>query len=70
VAGLLLSGLRERSGSLAAPMLLHLSANSGAVLAAWAVQHSRTGPDHPGTPDQPGGPEQPGTPDRLSRPHP
>jgi membrane protease YdiL (CAAX protease family) len=58
VAGLLLSGLRERSGSLAAPMLLHLSANSGAVLAAWAVQHSRTGPD------------QPGGPDRLSRPHP
>jgi membrane protease YdiL (CAAX protease family) len=39
-AGLLLSGLRERSGSLAAPMLLHLSANSGAVVAAWAVQHA------------------------------
>ncbi len=36
-AGLLLSGLRERSGSLAAPVLLHLSANSGAVLAAWAA---------------------------------
>ena len=38
-AGLLLSGLRERSGSLAAPMLVHLTANSGAVLAAWAVQN-------------------------------
>lgn len=38
-AGLLLSGLRERSGSLAAPVLLHLSANSGAALAAWAVQN-------------------------------
>jgi membrane protease YdiL (CAAX protease family) len=50
-AGLLLSGLRERSGSLAAPMLLHLSANCGAVLAAWAVQHSRSGPDQPGAPD-------------------
>ena len=50
VAGLLLSGLRERSGSLAAPMLLHLSANCGAVLAAWAVQHSRSGPDQPGAP--------------------
>ena len=43
VAGLLLSGLRERSGSLAAPMLLHLSANSGAVLAAWAVQNGAAG---------------------------
>ena len=42
-AGLLLSGLRERSGSLAAPMLLHLTANSGAVLAAWAVQNGAAG---------------------------
>jgi membrane protease YdiL (CAAX protease family) len=33
-AGLLLSWLRERSGSLAAPLLLHLSANCGAALAA------------------------------------
>ena len=33
-AGLLLSALRERSGSLAAPMLLHLTANCGATLAA------------------------------------
>ena len=42
-AGLLLSGLRERSGSLAAPMLLHFTANSGAVLAAWAVQNGAAG---------------------------
>jgi membrane protease YdiL (CAAX protease family) len=41
-AGLLLSGLREQSGSLAAPMLLHLTANSGAVLAAWAVRNTRS----------------------------
>jgi membrane protease YdiL (CAAX protease family) len=40
-AGLLLSGLRERSGSLAAPVLLHLSANSGAVLAGWAARNTR-----------------------------
>jgi membrane protease YdiL (CAAX protease family) len=33
-AGLLLSWLRERSGSLAAPVLLHASANCGAALAA------------------------------------
>jgi membrane protease YdiL (CAAX protease family) len=33
-AGVLLSWLRERSGSLAAPVLLHLTANCGAVLAA------------------------------------
>ena len=33
-AGLLLSWLRERSGSLAAPILLHLTANCGAALAA------------------------------------
>jgi membrane protease YdiL (CAAX protease family) len=39
-AGVLLSGLRERSGSLAAPILAHLAANSGAALAAWAV-HNR-----------------------------
>ena len=34
-AGVLLSWLRARSGSLAAPVLLHLASNSGAVLAAW-----------------------------------
>jgi membrane protease YdiL (CAAX protease family) len=33
-AGLLMSWLRERSGSLAAPVLLHLTANCGAALAA------------------------------------
>ena len=33
-AGLLLSWLRERSGSLSAPVLLHLTANCGAALAA------------------------------------
>ena len=36
-AGLLLSWLRERSGSLAAPVLLHLTANCGAALAACAA---------------------------------
>ena len=36
-AGLLLSWLRERSGSLAAPVLLHLTANCGAALAARAA---------------------------------
>jgi membrane protease YdiL (CAAX protease family) len=40
-AGLLLSGLRDRSGSVAAPVLLHLSANCGAVLAGWAVRNTR-----------------------------
>jgi membrane protease YdiL (CAAX protease family) len=36
-AGVLLSWLRERSGSLAAPVLLHLTANCGAALAARSV---------------------------------
>jgi membrane protease YdiL (CAAX protease family) len=35
--GALLSWLRERSGSLAAPVLLHLATNSGGPVAAWAV---------------------------------
>jgi membrane protease YdiL (CAAX protease family) len=35
--GVLLSGLRVRSGSLAAPMLLHLATNCGGALTAWAV---------------------------------
>jgi membrane protease YdiL (CAAX protease family) len=35
--GLLFSWLRSRSGSIAAPMILHLSTNSGAQLAAWAA---------------------------------
>ncbi|HEX9065465.1 MAG TPA: CPBP family intramembrane glutamic endopeptidase [Streptosporangiaceae bacterium] len=36
-AGGLLSWLRESSGGLAAPALLHLTANAGGLLAAWAV---------------------------------
>jgi len=36
-AGVLLSWLRERSGGLAAPIALHLTTNSGAAVAAWAV---------------------------------
>lgn len=36
-AGLLLSWLRERSGSLMAPAVLHLAANSGGLVAAWAA---------------------------------
>jgi uncharacterized protein len=35
--GVLLSWLRTRSGSLAAPTLLHLATNCGGALAAWAV---------------------------------
>jgi uncharacterized protein len=38
-AGLLTSWLRERSGSLAAPVLLHLAANCGAAVAAWSAAH-------------------------------
>jgi uncharacterized protein len=36
-AGAFLSWLRDRSGGVAAPMLLHLAANSGGLVAAWAV---------------------------------
>jgi membrane protease YdiL (CAAX protease family) len=36
-SGVFLSWLRERSGSLAAPALLHLAANCGGLVAAWAV---------------------------------
>jgi membrane protease YdiL (CAAX protease family) len=36
-AGVLLSWLRDRSGSVAASMLLHLTANCGGALAAWWV---------------------------------
>ena len=43
-AGLLLSWLRERSGSLAAPALLHLSANCGAALAARSAPGISTTP--------------------------
>jgi uncharacterized protein len=35
--GVLLSWLRARSGSLAAPVLLHLATNSGGLAAAWAA---------------------------------
>ena len=35
--GVLLSCLRVRSGSLAAPMLLHIATNCGGALTAWAV---------------------------------
>ncbi len=35
--GVLLSWLRVRSGSLAAPILLHLATNCGGALTAWAV---------------------------------
>jgi len=35
--GVLLSWLRVRSGSLAAPMLLHLATNCGGALTAWAI---------------------------------
>jgi uncharacterized protein len=33
----LLSWLRTRSGSLAAPILLHVATNSVGALAAWAI---------------------------------
>jgi uncharacterized protein len=36
-AGAFLSWLRERSGRVAAPVLLHLAANSGGLVTAWAV---------------------------------
>jgi membrane protease YdiL (CAAX protease family) len=42
--GGLLSGFRHRSGSLAAPVLLHLTANCGAALAARAVAGARRVP--------------------------
>jgi len=43
-AGVVLSWLRARSGSLAAPVLLHLTANCGAALAARAVAGARPVP--------------------------
>ena len=39
--GVLLSWLRTRSGSLAAPVLLHVATNSLGALAAWAVTRPR-----------------------------
>src|SRR5262245_7830688 len=44
--GGVLSWLRVRSGSLAAPMLLHLATNCGGARAAWAVARTRP-PDAP-----------------------
>ena len=44
--GGLLSGFRQRSGSLAAPVLLHLTANCGAALAARAVAGARRSRAH------------------------
>jgi membrane protease YdiL (CAAX protease family) len=44
VIGGILSEFREHSGSLAAPVLLHLTANCGAALAARAVLHARRVP--------------------------
>lgn len=38
-AGLGFTWLRNRSGSLLAPMLLHWSLNSSGIVAAWIVQH-------------------------------
>ena len=43
-AGAFLSWLRERSGRVAAPALLHLAANSGGLVAAWAVAGRRPAP--------------------------
>jgi uncharacterized protein len=46
-SGVLLSWLRARSGSLAAPVLLHLATNSGGMAAAWAAGRTPGGPSHP-----------------------
>ena len=43
-AGAFLSWLRERSGRVAAPALVHLAANSGGLIAAWAVAGRRPAP--------------------------
>ena len=43
--GALLSWLRARSGSLTAPVLLHLATNSGGMAAAWAVARLDRAPD-------------------------
>src|SRR5215831_13613563 len=43
--GALLSWLRARSGSLTAPVLLHLATNSGGQVAAWAVASLGRAPD-------------------------
>ena len=41
-AGVLLSWLRARSGSLTEPILLHLAANCGGLVTAWAVASSES----------------------------
>src|SRR5215831_381471 len=46
--GVLLSWLRTRSGSLAAPIMLHLATNCGGALTAWAVAR-REPRDAPGS---------------------
>src|SRR5207244_6496249 len=46
-AGAVLSLLRERSGSLAAPVLLHLAANCAGPLANRAAKKPRNRPDGP-----------------------
>ncbi len=49
-AGAFLSWLRERSGRVAAPALLHLAANSGGLIAAWAVAARRPASSPPVSP--------------------
>jgi uncharacterized protein len=46
--GALLSWLRARSGSLTAPVLVHLATNSGGQIAAWAVASLGRPPDESG----------------------
>jgi len=56
-AGALLSWLRERTGRLAAPVLLHAAVNSGALLAAHAVAaRNRRRPDPAGPGSRPSRP--------------
>ena len=49
-AGAFLSWLRERSGRVATPALLHLAANSGGLIAAWAVAGLRPASSPPVSP--------------------
>ena len=49
-AGAFLSWLRERSGRVATPALLHLAANSGGLIAAWAVAGRRPASSPPVSP--------------------
>jgi hypothetical protein len=52
-AGALLSLLRERSGSLAAPVLLHLAANCAAPLASTLARPAGERPQRDDDPGQP-----------------